>query len=118
MPALISSFVHSMQGKLVQKMSAPAVEEPRYALCASALASAWAQYFSERSAPLIPPTQGQGCGNSSGCQVPFGVPLYPVAITWPSRTMTQPTLRLRQVERSAAANARIIAYDSLSGRPC
>src|ERR1700686_1804523 len=109
MPALINSFVHSMQGKLVQKMSAPAVEDPRYALCASALASACAQYLSERSAPLTPPTQGQGRGNSSGCQVPLGVPLEPVAITWPSRTITQPTFRLGQVERSAAAKARIIA---------
>src|ERR1700682_6841604 len=108
MPALISSLTHSMQGKLVQKISAPAVEEPRYALCARAFASPWAQYVSERSAPLIPPTQGQGLGNSSGCQVPLGVPLYPVAITWPSRTMTHTTLRLRQVERSAAANDRII----------
>src|ERR1700724_2183898 len=109
MRALISIFTNSMMGKLVQKMSAPAVEEPRYALCARALASPWAQYLSERSAPLMPPTQGHGLGNSSGCQVPLGVPLYPVAITWPSRTMTQPTWGLRQFERSAAANARIIA---------
>src|SRR4030081_2894476 len=93
MPALISSLTHSMHGKLVQKISAPAVEEPRDALCARALASPWAQYFSERSAPLIPPTQGHGLGNSSGCHVPFGVPLYPVAMTWPSRTIKQPTVR-------------------------
>src|SRR5438105_14940524 len=109
MPALINSFTHSMQGKFVQKISAPEVEAPRKALCASALASPCAQYLSEGSAPLTPPTQGQGRGNSSGCQVPFGVPLYPVAITWPSRTMTQPTLRERQVERRAAAKARIMA---------
>lgn len=113
-PALISIFAHWEQGGMVVYKVAPRVDTPWSAAWITAFCSAWIQtQVSSRSPDLsFPLSRSEHLLQPPSSQfgIPWGVPLYPVAMILLSCTKTAPTLLLMQFDLVATTSASCIKY--------